>query len=101
LIAMVVKAAKCQGIEVSVCGTMGGEPLYTMLLLGLGLTQLSMPPHQLPEIKRLIRGLRIEAARAVAAEVLGMKTAQEVVERLTSALCQVSPERDDRSSDPT
>ena len=62
---------------------MGGEPLYTMLLLGLGLRQLSMPPHQLPEIKRLIRGMRIEAARAVAAEVLGLKTAQDVVERLT------------------
>ena len=65
LIAMVVEAAKSHGIEVSVCGTMGGEPLYTMLLLGLGLRQLSMPPHQLPEIKRLIRGMRIEAARAV------------------------------------
>jgi phosphotransferase system enzyme I (PtsI) len=101
LITMVVDAAKSQGIAVSVCGTMGGEPLYTMLLLGLGLRQLSMPPHQLPEIKRLIRGLRIEAARAVAADVLGMKTAQEVVERLTSALRQVSPERHDRSSDPT
>ena len=101
LITMVVEAAKCQGIEVSVCGTMGGEPLYTMLLLGLGLRQLSMPPHQLPEIKRLIRGLRIDDARAVAAEVLGMKTAQEVVERLTSALGQVSPEQHDRSADPT
>ena len=99
LIAMVVEAAKSHGIEVSVCGTMGGEPLYTMLLLGLGLKQLSMPPHQLPEIKRLIRGMRIEAARAVAAEVLGLMTAQEVVERLTSALRQVSPERHNRSSD--
>ena len=99
LIAMVVEAATSHGIEVSVCGTMGGEPLYTMLLLGLGLRQLSMPPHQLPEIKRLIRGMRIEAARAVAAEVCGLNTAQEVVERLTSALRQVSPERHNRSSE--
>jgi phosphotransferase system enzyme I (PtsI) len=98
---MVVEAAKSQRIEVSVCGTMGGEPLYTMLLLGVGLRQLSMPPHQLPEIKRLIRGLRIEAARAVAGEVLGLATAQEVVERLTCGLRQVSPERYNRSSDPT
>jgi phosphoenolpyruvate-protein phosphotransferase (PTS system enzyme I) len=99
LIAMVVEAAKSQEIEVSVCGTMGGEPVYTMLLLGLGLRQLSMPPHQLPEIKRLIRDMRIEAARAVATEVLGMKSAQDVVERLTAALRQVSPERYNRSSD--
>ena len=101
LIAMVVEAAKSHGIEVSVCGTMGGEPLYTMLLLGLGLRQLSMPPHQLPEIKRLIRGMRIEAACAAAALALEQKTAQEVVERLTSALRQVSPERYNRSSDST
>jgi len=33
LIAMVVEAARNARIEVSVCGTMGGEPLYTMLLL--------------------------------------------------------------------
>ena len=42
---------------------MGGEPLYTMLLLGLGIRQLSMPPHQLPEIKRVIRGIRLEDGR--------------------------------------
>jgi phosphotransferase system enzyme I (PtsI) len=100
LIAMVVKAAQSHAIDVSICGTMGGEPLYTMLLLGLGLRQLSMPPHQLPEIKRLIRGIRIETAAAVAAEVLGLDTAQDVVDRLTGALRQVSPERHDPLADP-
>ena len=50
-----------------------------MLLLGLGLRQLSMPPHQLPEIKRVIRGIRVEDARAVAAEALGQETPQAVV----------------------
>ena len=95
LIAMVVEAAKSRGIDVSVCGTMGGEPLYTMLLLGLGVRQLSMPPHQLPEIKRVIRGIRIETARAVAAEALCQKTAQDVVECLESALQQVLPESRD------
>jgi len=92
LIAMVVEAAKNRGIDVSVCGTMGGEPLYTMLLLGLGIRQLSMPPHQLPEIKRVIRGIRIETAQAVAAEALCQRTAQDVVERLESALQQVLPD---------
>ena len=36
LIAMVVQAARNNGIEATVCGTIGGEPLFTMLLLGLG-----------------------------------------------------------------
>jgi phosphotransferase system enzyme I (PtsI) len=92
LIAMVVEAANSRGIEVSVCGTMGGDPLYTMLLLGLGVRQLSMPPHQLPEIKRVIRGIRIETAKAVAAEALCQKTAQDVMERLESALQEVLPD---------
>ena len=71
LIAMVVAAAEPRGLEVSVCGTMGGEPLYTMLLLGLGVRQLSMPPHQLPEIKRVIRGdPRSSRPRELAAEAL-------------------------------
>ena len=98
---MVVDAAQSHGIEVSVCGTMGGEPLYTMLLLGLGLRHLSMPPHQLPEIKRLIRGMRIEAARQLAADVLLLKTAEEVVERLTCALYLISSERHNGSADLT
>ena len=58
-----------------------------------------MPPHQLPEIKRLIRGMRIEAARQLAADVLLLATAEEVVERLTSALYLISPERHNGSAD--
>ena len=42
LIAMVMEAARAKGIEVTVCGSMGGEPLYAPLLLGLGLRQ---PEH--------------------------------------------------------
>jgi phosphotransferase system enzyme I (PtsI) len=58
LIALVVAAAVPRGLEVTVCGAMGGEPLYATLLLGLGIRCLSMPPHQLPEIKRVIRAIR-------------------------------------------
>ncbi|MGO8902148.1 MAG: phosphoenolpyruvate--protein phosphotransferase [Isosphaeraceae bacterium] len=92
LIAMVVEAARVHGIEVTVCGKMGGEPLYTMLLLGLGLRQLSMPPHQLPEVRRVIRGVRIETAQAVAAEALRLETAQAVTALLESALRQALPD---------
>ncbi len=92
LIAMVVAAATPRGLEVSVCGTMGGEPLYTMLLLGLGIRQLSMPPHQLPEVKRIIRGIRIEQADAVAREAIGRATAQEVSQLLHETLHRVLPE---------
>ena len=92
LIAMVVEAARKHGIAVTVCGTMGGEPLYAMLLLGLGIRQLSMPPHQLPEIKRVIRGIRLEDAEALAAEALRRATAREVVDLLEASLRRALPD---------
>jgi phosphotransferase system enzyme I (PtsI) len=100
LIAMVVKAARTHGIQASVCGTMGGEPLYTMLLLGLGVRQLSMPPHQLPEIKRVLRCLRIEDACQLAAEALRCETARDVADLLETALRQAVPARPDGSPSP-
>lgn len=101
LIAMVVEAARRGGIEVSVCGTMGGEPLYTMLLLGLGLRQLSMPPHQLPEIRRIIRGIHLETAEAVAAEALRLESARAVASLLETALRRAMPDISDPGADAT
>jgi phosphotransferase system enzyme I (PtsI) len=92
LIAMVVAAAEAHGIDVTVCGTMGGEPLYAMLLLGLGVHQLSMPPHQLPEIKRVIRAISAEEARRIAAEALRQETAPAVVSLLHDALRRALPD---------
>ena len=92
LIDMVVSAARPRGLEVTVCGTMGGEPLYTMLLLGLGLRQLSMPPHQIPEVKRVIRAVGLESAQALAAEAMLQETSQAVVNLLLEAIRRVLPE---------
>jgi phosphotransferase system enzyme I (PtsI) len=71
---------------------MGGEPLFTMLLLGLGVRQLSMPPHQLPEIKRIIRGIRMEDAHAVTAEALLLETSEAVTSLLQNALRRALPD---------
>lgn len=90
LIAMVVAAAQARDIPVSICGTIGGEPLFTMLLLGMGLRQLSMPPHQLPEVKQVIRTIRLEQARAVADQALGQESAQAVVRVLEEALAETN-----------
>ena len=103
LLAMVVEAARPRDLEVCVCGTMGGEPLYTTLLLGLGVRQLSMPPHQLPEVKRVIRGVRLDEAKALAAEALRRDNARSVVDLLQQALRRSLPDTpgaDGRQADP-
>jgi phosphotransferase system enzyme I (PtsI) len=85
LILRVVEAARARQVPVNVCGTMGGEPLYGPLLLGLGLRQLSMPPGQLLEIKRVVRATRVDRAEALAREVLELDTAETVLRRLRVA----------------
>ena len=92
LIDLVVKAAQKHGIEVNVCGEMSGEPIYTMLLLGMGLRQLSVTPHNIPEIKKIIRSVSIAEAVQVAQEALGMETARDVNNYLREQTRRILPE---------
>jgi phosphotransferase system enzyme I (PtsI) len=95
LIRQVVLAANEHEIEVNVCGEMSGEPLYTPLLVGLGLRQLSATPRKIPEIKRVIRQLRVAEAERVAQQVLGMETARQVSNYLRDQLRRILPDAAD------
>ena len=68
------------------CGELAGNPLGVYLLLGLGITALSVGPAALPEIKKVIRTVPAADARAVVAEALGAATPQEVVAVLTGGI---------------
>jgi phosphotransferase system enzyme I (PtsI) len=92
LIDMVVQAARRNGTEVSVCGEMSGEPMYTLLLLGMGLRQLSATPHNIPEIKKLIRSITLDEANQVAREALRLETARDVNNYLREQTRRVLPE---------
>jgi phosphotransferase system enzyme I (PtsI) len=52
------------------CGEMAGDPLLTRLLLGLGLTEFSVPPPVLLEVKRIITDSELEPLRRVARSIL-------------------------------
>ena len=69
-IAMTVQAAHEEGIWVGMCGEMAGDPAMTALLVGLGLDELSVSPVILPEIKMLIRQLKLDEARKLSRKVL-------------------------------
>jgi phosphotransferase system enzyme I (PtsI) len=92
LIAQVVEAARKHNIGVNVCGEMSGEPIYTLLLLGLGLRQMSATPHNIPEIKKIIRSITIEEAEEVAREVMGLETARDVNNYLREKTRRILPE---------
>jgi phosphotransferase system enzyme I (PtsI) len=92
LIAMVVNAAHKRGTAVTVCGEMSGEPLYTMLLLGMGLRQLSVAPHHIPVIKRLIRAVTVTESIVVAQEAMRLETARDVNNYLREQTRRILPE---------
>src|SRR5262249_20913609 len=92
LIDLVVRAADKQEIAVNVCGEMSGEPMYTMLLLGLGLRQLSVTPHNIPEIKKLVRSVTVDETAAVAREVLRLESARDGNNYLREPTRRVPPE---------
>ena len=78
LLRSVVSAAHNEGIWISMCGEMAADPLYGLLLVGLGLDELSMTPGAIPLMKRIIRGVTYGQAAEVAQRVFGCATAQEV-----------------------
>ncbi len=91
LIEMVVQAGK-RNMVVNVCGEMSGEPIYTLLLLGMGMRQLSVTPHSIPEIKKIIRSVTLEEAEAVAREAMSLETARDVNNYLREQTRRILPE---------
>ena len=77
-VASAINAAKNAGKHVAICGEMAADPTCTLLLVGLGLDDLSMGPFFIPIIKRLIRAFSFETAQNLAEEVLRMPTVKEV-----------------------
>jgi len=81
----VTQAAEAQGLWVGVCGELGANPLAIPALIGLGVSELSMSPSSLPEATWLIRNSRHSEMRALASEVLGLSSEQEVITTLKQA----------------
>mgnify|MGYP000368565795 CR=1 FL=1 len=79
-------------IWVGMCGEMAGNPLATVLLLGLGLDEFSMVPSVIPEVKKIVRSTTHEEARRVAAEVLMKSNARDINTYLTDYMQRRHPE---------
>ncbi|GIW41089.1 MAG: phosphoenolpyruvate--protein phosphotransferase [Candidatus Binatia bacterium] len=85
-IARTAEAARRAGKPVSLCGEMAADPECTVLLLGMGLSDLSMGPFFLPAIKRVVRALEYREAAKLAREILELPTVKDVKKHLFEAL---------------
>jgi len=89
---MIIDAGHRRNVWVGMCGEMAGDPLATVLLVGLGLDEFSVIPSVLPEIKKIIRSIRFKDARRVAEKVLAMDSPEQIRDYLSSVIKDQIPE---------
>lgn len=82
LIKETIGAGRSRGIPVSVCGELGGNLWAIPVLIGLGLTELSVAPGLLPAVRRMIRALRASDAATLAEDILRLEDANAAKERI-------------------
>ncbi|HDR8960380.1 phosphoenolpyruvate--protein phosphotransferase [Burkholderia vietnamiensis] len=78
LIDIAVRGATKHGKWVGVCGALGGDPLAVPILVGLGVTELSVDPVAVPGIKARVRRLDYQLCRQRAQDLLALDSAQAV-----------------------
>ncbi|MFH0925372.1 MAG: phosphoenolpyruvate--protein phosphotransferase [bacterium] len=74
----IINSAHGEGIPVGMCGEMAGDPLYTIVLIGLGVDSLSMNAVAVPKVKTIIRSINLAEAVAMTYKVLTLSTAEEI-----------------------
>jgi phosphotransferase system enzyme I (PtsI) len=92
MIHMAVRTATDHQVPISMCGQMSGNPLYTMMLLGMGLRSFSVTPAAIPEIKQVCRRVSQGDCRRVAERALQLESARDVKTYLKEELSKVAPE---------
>jgi phosphoenolpyruvate-protein phosphotransferase (PTS system enzyme I) len=92
LIKGVIDAGKRAGIPVEMCGEMASDPIYAIVLIGLGLEIFSMNPSSIPVIKNVVRSVRYKDCRRIAEASLMKKTAQEIEEFIIESVAMRFPE---------
>jgi len=78
LIQVVIDAAAATNRPLTICGDMAGDPLYTEILLGLGIREMSVAPGELLEVKDRVRNISLAEAQELARASLELSSAAEI-----------------------
>jgi phosphotransferase system enzyme I (PtsP) len=92
-IARVAEAGMGAGKPVAICGEIAGDPLMTPLLIGLGVTGLSMIPANIPLVKNIVLELNYSEVREVARKAILASTVEEV----KALVAQITPPSEERN----
>jgi len=91
LIKMTVDAAHQHGVWVGVCGEIAGDPALAPLLIGLGVDELSAAPPVVPQVKYIVRRLKLSEAQELAAFALQCESPSEIYARCQTLARQTAP----------
>jgi phosphotransferase system enzyme I (PtsI) len=84
LLRQVIQAGTAAGKTVSVCGEMSSDLNFTLFLLGIGLRNFSVAPPMIPDLKKLIRAVSLDEAKAVAAKAFEFDDSAAALDYLRS-----------------
>jgi phosphotransferase system enzyme I (PtsI) len=79
-------------IPLAVCGEMSSNPGRALLLLGMGIRSLSVPPSALPQVKKAIRSVSVDQCRQIAERVMNLESARDVDMYLRDRIGALVPE---------
>ena len=82
LIQMTIDAGKSGQVPVSMCGEMAGDEHYTRLLLGMGLTDFSVQPTSLLEVKNIIINTDVSQLDKPVRKLLALDSAEDIRRQL-------------------
>ncbi|MBE6427978.1 MAG: phosphoenolpyruvate--protein phosphotransferase [Planctomycetaceae bacterium] len=94
LIDWTLKVAKQHKKQVSLCGQLSSNPIFTMLLIGMGLRKLSLAPGSIPEVKRVCRHVVTRQCEKIAERALKMESATEIQNYLWAEYQRLFPDLD-------
>jgi len=92
LIKNVIEQAHESNIWVGMCGEMAAESPMALILIGMGLDEISTSPTMVPKIKKAIRSLSYKDAVEFTNEILQLESADQIKARATEALKELLPE---------
>ncbi len=78
LLAQAAQGAACHGKWLGVCGALASDPVAVPVLIGLGVTELSVSPAVIPEIKAVIRRVKLLECQSVAQAALQLTSAEAI-----------------------
>jgi phosphoenolpyruvate-protein phosphotransferase (PTS system enzyme I) len=91
LIKMTVDAAHKHGIWAGVCGEIAGDPALAALLIGLGVDELSAAPPVVPQVKYIVRRLKLSEAQELAKFAMQCESPSEIYARCLKLAYETAP----------